>query len=145
MIFCPKIKKSYIFKMTDSEDFHRYHTIGFWAIFGGPRAVFAKLPKMLTLILQLHKKSCSAVICLCYSHNIWLRIKNPVCFENLQVISARLHQLIWILLIFWAILKTIKIKKWKFDKKHYKNRYFSNINSIQNLNYLWLYESHRNV
>ena len=80
----------------------------------------------------------------CASHNIWPRIKNPGCFENLQVISTRLYQLIWILLFYGAILKTNKIKT-DIWEKHYKNCYFSNINSVQNLVYLWLYESHRSV
>ena len=42
--------------MTESENCHRYQIIEFWAIFAGPRGIFAKLPKILTLLLKLHTK-----------------------------------------------------------------------------------------
>ena len=130
--------------MTDSENCHRHQKIGFWAIFAGPRGIFAKLPKILTLLLKLHTKKVDLQLFACASHNFWPRIKNPWCYENLQVISTRLYQLLWILLFYGAILKTNKIKM-DICVEHYKNCYFSNINYVQNLTYLWLYESHRNV
>ena len=116
MILSPKIKNWAFLEIEDSKDCHRHHTIGFWAIFGAPRVVFAKLPKILTLLLKLHtqKMICSYLLVLAIIFGP--RIKNPWCYENLQVISTRLYQLIWILLFYGAIFKTNKMKQ-NFEKK----------------------------
>ena len=142
MIFSPKIKKSGIFRNDSLRIVIDTKKIGFWAIFAGPRGIFAKLPKILTLLLKLHTQKNDLQLFACASHNFWPRIKNPWCYENLQVISTRLYQLIWILLFYGAIFKTNKMKQNFEKKKHYKNCYSSNFTSEQNLTYLWLYESH---
>ena len=103
--------------MIESENCHRHQKIGFWAIFAGPRGIFAKLPKILTLLLKLlTQKVDLQLLFACASHNFWPRIKNPWCYENLQVISTRLYQLIWILLFYVAIFKTNDMKQ-NFEKK----------------------------
>ena len=78
--------------------------------------IFEKLPKILTLLLKLHTQKVDLQLFACASHNFWPRIKNPWCYENLQVISTRLYQLIWILLFYGAIFKTNKMKQ-NFEKK----------------------------
>ena len=79
--------------------------------------IFEKLPKILTLLLKLHTQKNDLQLFACASHNFWPRIKNPWCYENLQVISTRLYQLIWILLFYGAIFKTNKMKQ-NFEKKN---------------------------
>ena len=85
MILSPKIKNWAFLEIEDSKDCHRHHTIGFWAIFGAPRGVFAKSaqnPNLTTTII--HKKSYLPVLAIIFGLESKTRVVLKSSKPNLQ-------------------------------------------------------------